>query len=276
MSLSSNSTPGSPSSHHSNNKITSLSLSSSATVSEERIFTYKKRTAILMAFMTGWADLLFIKKYNFFATMMTGNSMKMALALVEGRLVDTFFFLYVITSYILGVGAFRRAELSYKDKALNGLFAPIVVGCFMCSDYLSYIGASKFIPGILLSFAWGIVNSVGSEVCGTLIFVVTGAMTRVSNMIVDRISRTAGRKKIAKEGMLMSLSVISGFILGAAWCAILSIKAPELLTRGVFSIMGIMYGLGFLWLDRHEMGQWWLKKNGGKLCEIDAKEVDCK
>ena len=200
--------------------------------------------------------------------------MKMALALVEGRLVDTFFFLSVITSYIVGVGTFRRAELSYKDKALNGLFAPIVVGCFMCSDYLSYIGASKFLPGILLSFAWGIVNSVGSEVCGTLIFVVTGAMTRVANMIVDRISSTAGRKKIAKEGMLMSLSVISGFILGAAWCAILSIKAPELLTRGSFSIMGIMYGLGFLWLDRHEMGQWWKNKNG--LCEIDAEEVDCK
>jgi len=211
--------------------------------------------------------------------MMTGNSMKMALALVEGRLVDTFFFLSVITSYIIGVGAFRRAELSYKDKALNGLFAPIVVGCFMCSDYLSYIGASKFIPGILLSFAWGIVNSVGSEVCGTLIFVVTGAMTRVSNMIVDLFiikDGDGGEWAKQKEGMLMSLSVIGGFILGAAWCAILSIKAPELLTRGAFSIMGIMYGLGFLWLDRHEMGQWWLKKNGGKLCEIDPEEVDCK
>ena len=227
------STSVSPPYHHTNNKITSLSLSSSATVSEERIFTYKKRTAILMAFMTGWADLLFIKKYNFFATMMTGNSMKMALALVEGRLVDTFFFLSVITSYIIGVGTFRRAELSYKDKALNGLFAPIIVGCFMCSDYLSYIGASKFIPGILLSFAWGIVNSVGSEVCGTLIFVVTGAMTRVANMIVDGFSRTAGRKKIAKEGMLMSLSVIGGFILESPrlYCFVMRVQMFNMKSR---------------------------------------------
>lgn len=227
-----------------------------------------------MAFMTGWADYIFIKKYNFFATMMTGNSMKMANALVDGRITDTFFFLSVIISYIVGVGIFRRAELSYKDKALNGLFAPVVAGCFMWSDYLSFVGASKFIPGILLSFAWGIINSVGSEVTGTLIFVVTGAMTRIANMIVDRISRTAGRKKIPKEGFLMSTSVIGGFILGAAWSAILSVKAPKLTSRGVFSIMGAMYGLLFLWLDRSELGAWWLRKNG-KLCEISADETSC-
>ena len=130
-----------------------------------------------MSFMTGWADYIFITKYNFFATMMTGNSMKMANALVDGRIRDTFFFLSVIVTYILGIMTFRRAELSYKDKALNGLFAPIVAGCFLWSDYLSLVNpACKFIPAMLLSFSWGIINSVGSEVTGTLIFVVTGAM----------------------------------------------------------------------------------------------------
>jgi len=94
-------------------------------------------------------------------------------------------------------------------------------------------------------------------------------------MIVDRISRTAGRKKIPKEGMLMSLSVIGGFILGAAWSAFLSTRAPKLVTRGVFSIIGGIYGLLFLWLDREQYGAWWSIKNG-ELCDIDAEEVDCK
>ncbi|KAL7525931.1 hypothetical protein ACHAXR_001223 [Thalassiosira sp. AJA248-18] len=171
-----------------NFRITPSSLAMSTTaaaasIKADRQFNYKKRVAILMAFMTGWADFIFIKKYNFFATMMTGNSMKMANALVDGRIRDTFFFLTVITSYISGVGAFRRAELSYKDKALNGLFAPIVVGAFVFSDYLSWVNpACKFIPAALLSFAWGIINSVGSEVTGTLIFVVTGAM--VSRILI--------------------------------------------------------------------------------------------
>ena len=93
-------------------------------------------------------------------------------------------------------------------------------------------------------------------------------------MIVDRISRTAGRKKIPREGILMSLSVIFGFILGAAWSAFLMTNAPQLTTRGAFSIMGSIYGLFFLWLDREQFGAWWSRKNG-KLCEIDAEEVDC-
>lgn len=236
---------------------------------------YKKRIAIFMAFMTGWADTLFIKNYSFFGTMMTGNSMKMGWAIVEGRIVDSAFYLSIIFSYIFGVGIFRRAELSYKDKALNVLFAPIVAGCFVGSDYLTWIKSCKFYPAILLSFAWGIINSVGSEVTGTLIFVVTGAMTRFANMMVDRISSTAGRKKIPKDGMLMSLSVIGGFILGAAWSALLSKTAPKLATRGTFSIIGGIYALLFLWLDRVQLGAWWTKEDG-KLCEIDSDEIDCK
>lgn len=235
--------------------------------------TQKKRIAVLMAFMTGWADLNFLSKYGFFGTMMTGNAMKMADAAVGGRARDALFFLSVIASYIVGVGTFRRAELSYKDKALAGLFAPVVAGCFLWSDYLYWTNpAGRFVPAGLLSFAWGIINSVGSEVTGTLVFVLTGAMTRLSNMVVDRFSRTAGRKKIPKEGFLMSLSVIGGFTLGAAWSAILAKQAPKLMSRGSFSIMGGIYGLLFLWLDRTELGAWFSRN---QLCEIDAEEIDC-
>jgi hypothetical protein len=80
-------------------------------------------------------------------------------------------------------------------------------------------------------------------------------------MMVDRISRTAGRKKIPKEGLLMSLSVIGGFVLGAAWSAFVSVRAPQLINRRAFSIIGLIYGLLFLWLDRREIGSWWFRKN---------------
>ena len=170
------------SSASSTQSVTSTTATSIATASTKaRQFAYKKRVAIIMAFMTGWADFIFIKKYNFFPTMMSGNSLKMSYALVDGRIRDTFFFLTIIFSYMVGVGIFRRAELSYKDKALNGLFAPLVTICFLVSDYLSWVNpSSKFVPAMLLSLAWGVINSVGSEVTGTLIFVVTGAM--VSSM----------------------------------------------------------------------------------------------
>eukprot|EP00985_Skeletonema_marinoi_P004114 scaffold1804_cov134-Skeletonema_marinoi.AAC.10 len=170
---------------------------------------------------------------------------------------------------------FRRAELSYKEKALTGLFAPVVTACFLLSDYLTMLNpACRWIPALMLAFSWGIINSVGSEVTGTLIFVVTGAMTRFSNMIVDRISRTAGRKKIPKEGLMMTLSVIGGFWLGAGWSVWLNKNAPQLTKYGVFSIMGGIYGSLFLYLDREQLGAWWSRKNG-KLCEIDGDEVNC-
>ena len=232
----------------------------------ERQFIYKKRVATFMAFLTGWADYLLITKYKFFATMMTGNSMWMMNALVDARFRDVAFYVSVIASYILGVGVFRRAELTYKEKALNGLFAPIVTGCFLFSDYLTKLDPTcRWIPALMLSFSWGIINSVGSEVSGTLIFVVTGAMTRISNMIVDRISRTAGRKKISKEAMLMSLSVIGGFWLGAGWSVWLCKRLPELTKYGVFSFIGATYGSLFLWLDREQLAPAWYTRKHGKL-----------
>ena len=99
------------------------------------------------------------------------------MAVVDGRYRDAAFFLSIVASYVLGAGTFRRAELSHKDKSLNTLFAPIVVAAFAISDYVSWSNpAARFAPAMMLSYAWAIINGVGSEVTGTLIFVVTGAL----------------------------------------------------------------------------------------------------
>lgn len=134
--------------------------STTTTTTTPRQFTAKKRIATLMAFLTGWADFLLFTKYKFFATMMTGNSMWFASALVESRYRDVAFYVSVIGSYIMGVGTFRRAELDYKDKALNGLFAPIVVGMLVGSDLITWRdGGARWLPALMLSYAWGIINS---------------------------------------------------------------------------------------------------------------------
>ena len=126
----------------------------------------------------------------------------MAAALVESRFRDVAFYLTVIASYIGGVATFRRVELEWKEKALNCFLAPIVMGFLIGSDVLTMRDAAcRWIPAVMLAYAWGIINSgklftglfyaeamnhiitlvshittVGSQVSGTLIFVVTGAM----------------------------------------------------------------------------------------------------
>jgi uncharacterized membrane protein YoaK (UPF0700 family) len=203
--------------------------------------------------------------------MHTGNTMKMAVAIINGQYHDTVFYLSIILSYMMGVGFFHRVQLSStKDKGsgiMHGLvFAPIVATCFIVSDHLLLLLPSaattatatkflKFIPAILLSFAWGIINQIGNVVTGTLIFVVTGAMTRISTMIVDRLSRTAGHKAISTDNLLLALCVILGFIFGAAWSVFVSVHMSQqhILNQRAFSIIGVIYGLLFLWLDRREI-----------------------
>ena len=209
--------------------------------------------------------------------MHTGNAMKMASAIVNGQYHDTIFYLSIILSYMVGVGIFHRVQLSSsynRDRGSSGgiihglVFAPIVATCFILSDHLLLPSAAtatattvattkffKFIPAILLSFAWGIINRIGNIVTGTLIFVVTGAMTRISTMIVDRLSQSAGHKSISKDNLLLPLCVILGFIFGAGWSVFISVHMPQqhILNQSAFSIIGVIYGLLFLWLDRQEI-----------------------
>ena len=63
-----------------------VALSSSAAAQESRQFTNKKRVATIMAFMTGWADYLFVTKYNFFAT---SESLRFCVSLVQTALTSS-------------------------------------------------------------------------------------------------------------------------------------------------------------------------------------------
>ncbi|KAL3796649.1 hypothetical protein HJC23_009949 [Cyclotella cryptica] len=209
-----------------------------ATASKQRQFLHKKRLAILFAFLTGWADYLLFIKYRFFSTMMTGNSMWMAAALVESRFRDVAFYITVIVSYIAGVATFRRAELEFREKALNGFLAPIVSAFLIWSDVLTWRdNTCRWIPALLLSFAWGIINSDPN---------------------IQHACRSPKQHRrnipIPKEGILMSFSVILGFILGAGWSVFLNHVAPQMKAFGSFAAMGVIYGGLFLWLDRGGVG----------------------
>ena len=89
-------------------------------------------------------------------------------------------------------------------------------------------------------------------------------MTRMTNQIVDRISRRAGRKKLSladQQGFIQNASVCAGFFSGAAFAAILLGKGILVNKIGVFSAIGIIYGLLFLWKDIESLGgAWWLRK----------------
>jgi len=237
----------------------------------------KRRLATGMAFLTGVADLTLFLKYKTFATMMTGNTMWMAVALIEKRFIDVGYYASVIMSYTVGLTVFRKTNLSFKDKTLR-ICSFLVASLFVGSDLLFKAYQSRWIPMMMLASGFGIINSVGQEFTGTLTFVITGHLTRLTNQIVDRLSSTAGRKKLSladKQSMIQNAFVYTGFFCGALLAGFLKAKGILMERIGVFSSIGIAYASLWVWKDTflrkdeklnngEDVGKAWQKKINGK------------
>jgi hypothetical protein len=185
----------------------------------------------------------------------------MALASVESRYTDAFYYASLIVSYVVGVAAFRKVDLEDRSLRFCGLAVTIL---FVSSDIIQHVTSTRWIPMILLATAFGLTNSVGQQTSGTLTFVVTGSMMKLANQFVDRVSRKAGRKKLTiadKQAVVLNISVIASFFLGALWAFFL--HGQQLLNRfGVFSLLGTAYGALFFWQDtRYLGGAWWVKND---------------
>lgn len=235
----------------------------------------KNRLVFMLAFMTGVADVAMVLKYKNFATMMTGNTMWLASHTVERSFGLMLYLLAVIGSYMGGLAIFRRVYMSLKEQSLE-LFAPMITAAFLAADYMTFVNPmKKCAPMCLLSASFGIINAVGTDMAGTLCFVVTGHMTKIANAIVDRISGLAGKKRIDMPSFIRSAYVCVGFFLGA-FAAFAGVKTfPSLKDHGLLSLMGTVYGGLFLWQDANNNGGWWKHAKSGKNCEIDKYDANC-
>eukprot|EP00563_Minutocellus_polymorphus_P012022 CAMPEP_0181074184 /NCGR_PEP_ID=MMETSP1070-20121207/29472_1 /TAXON_ID=265543 /ORGANISM="Minutocellus polymorphus, Strain NH13" /LENGTH=381 /DNA_ID=CAMNT_0023155295 /DNA_START=27 /DNA_END=1172 /DNA_ORIENTATION=+ len=230
----------------------------------------------MLAFMTGVADVAMVLKYKNFATMMTGNTMWLASHTLNGAFGPALYLAAIIASYMGGLAMFRRMYQSLKEQSLQ-LFAPMITAAFLAADHLTFVDPmAKLVPMCLLSAAYGVINSIGIDMAGTLCFVLTGHLTKITNAIVDRFSTLAAKKPIDAAGMFRSSSVCFGFFFGAfaAWGGVKVL--PNLKDRGLLSLMGTIYGALFLWQDAKNMGGWWHRKSKNKeQCEIDQYDANC-
>ena len=206
---------------------------------------------------------------------MTGNTMWMASHTLNGAFGPAMYLAAIIVSYMGGLAGFRLMYQSLKDQSLQ-LFAPMITAAFLAADHLTFNNPlAKLVPMCLLSAAYGIINAVGTDMAGTLCFVLTGHLTKITNAVVDRFSSLAGKKPIDAAGMIRSSSVFFGFFIGAftAWSGVKFY--PSLKDRGLLSLMGTVYGALFLWQDAKNMGGWWHRKSKSDECEIDNYDANC-
>lgn len=207
----------------------------------------KNRLIFTLAFMTGVADVAMVLKYSNFATMMTGNTMHAARHVSQGNYGLFVYLLGVISSYFIGLAGFRTIFLQQKEKSLKYL-APIITLSFLAADQLSFMNPLKKWPAMfLLSSSFAILNAIGTDMTGTMCFVVTGHMTKIANALHDRFSKLTSFKKIDLPSFNRSIFVTFAFFLGAfaGWAS--NAAFPTLKERGLLSIMGLVYGTVLTW-----------------------------
>ena len=201
--------------------------------------------------------------------------MWLATAAVEQRYKDVAYYVSIIASYLLGIASFRRLDLTMRKKTMR-FCAFVVMVLFIGSDVLHYATSTRWIPVLMLALAYGIINSIGPEVAGTLTFVVTGHMTKITHQVVDRFSRKRGRKERTaadKVAAALDSAVIGGFFSGALVACFL--EKQQTTYSGVWSLLGVLYGVLFYSVDMESMGgAWWLRKNK-EMCELDDDGETC-
>jgi uncharacterized membrane protein YoaK (UPF0700 family) len=167
------------------------------------------------------------------------------------RQVDVRYYLSIIFAYVGGLAAFRVLDTQVGEQgSATAVSAPLVAILFALSDVLSWKRPTDLCsPMLLLAAAFGIINSVGQDVAGLLTFVVTGHMTKLTAMAVDRLGGKDVSPVQAKDlaAAARSVGVIAAFFGGAMCGAVVLSRWPKLLDRGLATIIGVQFGALFLW-----------------------------
>jgi len=223
----------------------------------------KRILGIAMAITTGLADISIFTKFQCFCTMMTGNLIWLGRSLVNGQLRNTLYYSSLIFSYVMGLVAFR-VFTSKKETSLSNYFsilsekwklrllpkcAVTIVSLMAIANIFLNVTGMRWLPLTLTAFCFGIINSVGTQYTGSLTFVVTGHMTKLTNEIMDYISLPKHEKNNADKGsMLQNASLVIGFLIGAMIASLKILPAKyEILS------IGLLYAVSFLWKDRMEI-----------------------
>jgi len=228
----------------------------------------KRRLAAGLAFLAGFSNVAFMWEFQTFATMLTGNLLRLTRSIVEHQHVLTLYYVSVFASYLGGVTCLRLMRHK-QPKTILRFTAVAVAVMHMAADVLYFGGGSsaaaavgiqrKWLPITLLSACYGMINSASTDFAGTLAFVVTGHFTKLTHLVTDWIVErkpfTAVDTALAKQ----SGAVVGGFF-GGALVALYLNSRNVLFQRGMFSMVGLMYGLIFVSYDGKRIKRWWKRR----------------
>ena len=236
----------------------------------------KRKLALGMAFLTGVSDVALTLQFQTFATMLTGcllwlsrsicelnpphgSSSSAAVAAASWKVC---YYASVFVSYLTGVAVVRRCR-HWPPRRILRTVGTVVLTLFVAADVMCYAPpwwpSSRFIPVSLLAVAYGMINSIGTDFAGTLTFVVTGHLTRLTHLLTDRVFDGKRLTPQDVQTAQLSLSVCGGFTAGAVSAFYLHTRG-QLLRPGLFSLLGISYAALFASYDGRRIRHWWKRR----------------
>lgn len=193
------------------------------------------------AFAAGWSDVICFRRYESFAALMTGNTVKAGIASAtesDERVMNVIYYLCLVFSYIFG-GLIFEGVKSYKPKRIGFILAPLCLVLNILSDVLFKFGGNNRWQVCLLTPTFGIQNSLtfgGSMATNTTI--ITGNSQKMSQFLYLFFVRKLTVAK-AKEFIAPFFAIVST-LLAACLGAFILIDVKKMDAAWLFLPSGVV------------------------------------
>lgn len=203
--------------------------------------------ASTMSFLAGCSDVVCIRRFHCYTSMMTGNIITMSVAIAERNWIEVMWKLSLVTCFFIGTCAARTIYSvfplnrdSAKDPAKHQhlkYVAAFVFALFVLYDLLP--GNQRWAV-TLLALAYGMVYSSANQALdATITQLMTGHITKLGTAISDRF---LGPCRQWNKGTLMSLCIVSSFVIGVIFGV--GVSTSSFGKDGpFFTLLGFLYSL---------------------------------
>lgn len=208
--------------------------------------------ASIMSFLSGCSDALCLQRFRCYTTMMTGNIIMMSIAVAEKNWLEALWKSSLISCFFVGATFARSIEWIcqkgdlVKSSSTRGhlrCIAPIIFSLFALFDRL---GSNQRWKLSVLTIGYGMVYSSANQALdATITQLMTGHVTKLGFAVSDRVM---GQHESWNKGTLMSLCIVSSFVVGVMFGVMVS--GSSFVKEGpLFTLLGFIYATCLLCIN---------------------------
>jgi len=207
---------------------------------EEPTILGKTITPVMLAFLSGWYDVVCFKQYKSYALMPTGNTVNMFMQIGNKDYSNTKFLLASILHYLGGMGLYKFLDLTMQGLKCTPA-AAVVFGLHAVSDQMRLTIPDSRFTVLPLSLAGGFFNTLSAGKLGGIMAMMNGQYQQLTAAIATILAKGSSKDQIAAA--LKPLRVMIAFCLGLTSSAIVNnMNHPfTAISQRRFTFIGALY-----------------------------------